>query len=34
MRMPELLSFKTRLRGGPVWEMVEFLLNGFVFILS
>jgi monovalent cation/hydrogen antiporter len=33
MRMPELLSFKTRLRGGPVWEMVEFLLNGFVFIL-
>jgi NhaP-type Na+/H+ or K+/H+ antiporter len=33
MRMPELLSFKTRLRGGPVWEMLEFLLNGFVFIL-
>src|SRR6266481_4603084 len=33
MRMPELLSFRTRLRGGPVWEMVEFLLNGFVFIL-
>jgi monovalent cation/hydrogen antiporter len=33
MRMPELLSFKTRLRAGPVWEMVEFLLNGFVFIL-
>jgi Na+/H+ antiporter len=32
-RMPELLSFKTRLQGGPVWEMVEFLLNGFVFIL-
>jgi Na+/H+ antiporter len=32
-RMPELLTFKTRLRGGPVWEMVEFLLNGFVFIL-
>ena len=33
MRMPELLTFKTRLQGGPVWEMVEFLLNGFVFIL-
>jgi Na+/H+ antiporter len=32
-RMPELLSFKTRLQGGPVWEMVQFLLNGFVFIL-
>ena len=32
-RMPELLTFKTRLQAGPVWEMVEFLLNGFVFIL-
>ena len=32
-RMPELLTFKTRLQGGPVWEMVEFLLNGFVFLL-
>lgn len=32
-RMPELLNFKTRLQGGPVWEMVQFLLNGFVFIL-
>jgi Na+/H+ antiporter len=32
-RMPEILSFQTRLRGGPVWEMVEFLLNGFVFVL-
>jgi CPA1 family monovalent cation:H+ antiporter len=32
-RLPELLTFKTRLRGGPFWEMVEFLLNGFVFIL-
>ena len=31
--MPELLTFKTRLQGGPVWEMVEFLLNGVVFIL-
>jgi CPA1 family monovalent cation:H+ antiporter len=32
-RMPELLTFKTRLQGGPVWEMVEFILSGFVFIL-
>lgn len=32
-RTPELLTFKTRLQGGPVWEIVEFLLNGFVFIL-
>src|SRR5256886_1397989 len=32
-RMPEILTFQTRLRGGPVWEMVEFLLTGFVFIL-
>ncbi len=32
-RTPELLSFRTRLQGAPVWAMVEFLLNGFVFIL-
>jgi CPA1 family monovalent cation:H+ antiporter len=32
-RAPLLLSFQTRLRGGPVWEMLEFLLNGLVFIL-
>ncbi|HVU27529.1 MAG TPA: Na+/H+ antiporter [Verrucomicrobiae bacterium] len=32
-RIPELFSFKTRLQAGPVWEMVEFILNGFVFIL-
>lgn len=32
-RFPELLNFSTRLQGAPVWEMVEFLLNGFVFIL-
>src|SRR5664279_1321676 len=32
-RMPELISFRTRLQAGPVWELVEFLLNGFVFIL-
>jgi monovalent cation/hydrogen antiporter len=33
MRMPALLTFRTRLQGGPVWETLEFLLNGFVFIL-
>jgi Na+/H+ antiporter len=33
MRMPEILTFRTRLQGGPVWEILEFLLNGFVFIL-
>jgi CPA1 family monovalent cation:H+ antiporter len=32
-RLPEIISFQTRLRGGPVWEMMEFLLTGFVFIL-
>ena len=32
-RTPMILSSQTRLRGGPVWEMVEFILNGFVFIL-
>jgi Na+/H+ antiporter len=32
-RMPELLTFKTRLQSGPFWAMVGFLLNGFVFIL-
>jgi Na+/H+ antiporter len=32
-RMPDILTFQTRLQGGPVWDMVEFLLNGFVFIL-
>jgi CPA1 family monovalent cation:H+ antiporter len=32
-RTPEILSYRTRLQAGPVWEMVEFLLNGFVFIL-
>ncbi len=32
-RSPEILSSRTRLQAGPVWEMVEFLLNGFVFIL-
>jgi monovalent cation/hydrogen antiporter len=32
-RTPEILSYRTRLQAGPVWETLEFLLNGFVFIL-
>jgi CPA1 family monovalent cation:H+ antiporter len=32
-RLPEIFTSQTRLRAGPVWETVEFLLNGFVFIL-
>src|SRR5215510_12359471 len=32
-RIPQILTFKTRLQGGPVWEMVEFLLSAFGFIL-
>jgi Na+/H+ antiporter len=32
-RIPEITSPKTRLQAGPVWEMIEFLLNGFVFLL-
>ncbi len=32
-RIPEITSSRTRLQVGPVWEMVEFLLNGFIFIL-
>lgn len=32
-RIPELTSSRTRLQAGPVWEMVEFLLNGFIFLL-
>jgi len=32
-RTPELISSRTRLQAGPVWDMMEFLLNGFVFIL-
>src|SRR5512133_3679259 len=33
IRAPALLNYKTRLQAGPVWTMLEFLLNGFVFIL-
>src|ERR1043166_4977036 len=32
-RIPEITSSRTRLQAGPVWEMVEFLLNGFIFLL-
>jgi monovalent cation/hydrogen antiporter len=32
-RTPEITSSRTRLQGGPVWEMIVFLLNGFIFIL-
>jgi CPA1 family monovalent cation:H+ antiporter len=31
-RTPEITTSSTRLQGGPFWNMVEFLLNGFVFI--
>lgn len=32
-RLPEITDFQTRLDSRPVWDMVEFVLNGFVFIL-
>lgn len=32
-RLPEITNPTTRLQGGPFWEMIEFILNGFVFIL-
>ncbi len=32
-RTPEITTSTTRLQGGPFWNMIEFLLNGFVFIL-
>jgi len=32
-RIPELTSSRTRLQAAPFWEMVEFILNGFIFIL-
>jgi Na+/H+ antiporter len=31
-RTPEITTSRTRLQGGPFWNMIEFLLNGFVFI--
>jgi CPA1 family monovalent cation:H+ antiporter len=30
---PEFMTSRTRLQAGPVWEMIEFLLNGFIFVL-
>jgi Na+/H+ antiporter len=32
-RNPQITNSTTRLQGGPFWEMIEFMLNGFVFIL-
>jgi len=32
-RLPDLTSSRTRLQAGPVWEMIEFVLNGFIFLL-
>jgi Na+/H+ antiporter len=32
-RLPEFTTSRTRLQAGPVWEMIEFLLNGFIFLL-
>jgi monovalent cation/hydrogen antiporter len=32
-RSPEITSSRTRLQAGPVWDMLEFLLNGCVFLL-
>jgi Na+/H+ antiporter len=32
-RTPQITNTSTRLQGGPFWEMIEFILNGFVFIL-
>lgn len=32
-RAPEFVSSRFRLRAFPVWEMVQFLLNGIIFIL-
>src|SRR5205814_8847427 len=32
-RIPEMTTSRTRLQAGPVWQMIEFLLNGFIFLL-
>jgi monovalent cation/hydrogen antiporter len=32
-KLPEITSSGTRLQAGPFWNMVEFILNGFVFLL-
>ena len=32
-RAPEIVSSRVRLQARPFWEMIVFLLNGFIFIL-
>ncbi len=32
-RLPEITGSRTRLQAAPVWEMIQFLLNGVIFIL-
>ncbi len=32
-RSPEVINSRTRLKAGPVWEQVGFILNGLIFIL-
>jgi len=32
-RIPEITSSRSRLQGVPVWQMIEFLLQGFIFLL-
>jgi CPA1 family monovalent cation:H+ antiporter len=32
-RSPEMVNARVRLQAAPVWEMIEFLLNGFIFIV-
>ena len=32
-RIPEITTARTRLQAGPIWDMLEFLLNGFIFLL-
>ncbi|MDB6022623.1 MAG: Na+/H+ antiporter [Pedosphaera sp.] len=32
-RAPEIIGSRMRLQAGPVWQMIEFILNGMVFIL-
>jgi Na+/H+ antiporter len=32
-RIPEFTSSRTRLQAGPIWRMIEFLLNGIIFLL-
>jgi CPA1 family monovalent cation:H+ antiporter len=32
-RLPEMTTSRSRLEAGPVWKMIEFLLNGFIFLM-